>query len=328
MEPWSMTTLMLTFGGGLVGAAMGALWSFIGCAFLVMLGCIVVLSGGSDFLLMQVGLGPIFGPHVGGFCAGVAAACYAVSKGNHPSGAAKDILSPLTETSADVLLVGGFFALAAHGVLQLLAQVPLLSQFDLLALVVVISNCCARALFLREMPWGQAASIKAHGYLGTADTRISWAPWMARPGRYLVIGLGVGLLSGAIAMGTQQVLAPLVSSGSVSPAAAFVVPLIMGWAVGCFNLIALFLGSGSNQRVPIYHAMAILGALAYLMTGSLLAAGIVGMLAALLQEIGARMFYNHGSSHIDPPAVAIALGTFVLNMLFKPEYLDLGQLLS
>ncbi len=327
MEAWSLSTLLLTFGGGLVGAAMGGLWAFIACAFFVMLGCIVVLGGGSDFILMQVGLGPVFGPHVGGFCSGIAASCYAVSKRNHPTGSGKDILSPLTETSWDVLVMGGVFALGAHALLQLLATVPLLNQFDVLALVVVISNLAARLIFLREMPWGTAESIREYGFLGTGNTAISWAPWMARPGRYIVIGLGVGLLSGAIAMGTRQVLLPMAAAGTISATGAFVVPLIMGWAIASFNLIALQLGAGAVQKVPIYHCMAILGALAFLLSGSLIVAGMTGMLAAMLQELMARLFYNHGTSHVDPPACAIALGTLVLNVLFKPEFLNLGKLL-
>ena len=37
------------------------------------------------------------------------------------------------------------------------------------------------------------------------------------------------------------------------------------------------------------------------------------ILATALQELMARMFWNHGSNHIDPPATAITIGTFVLN---------------
>ena len=106
MEPWSLSTLLLCFGGLVLG------------------GCFVVLAGGSDFLLLQVGLGPLFGPHVGGFAAGVAACTYAAGvKKNHPTSAGKDVLAMLTDTSGDVLLVGGAAAVFGHVVLQILLKV-------------------------------------------------------------------------------------------------------------------------------------------------------------------------------------------------------------
>ncbi|MBI5058933.1 hypothetical protein HZB60_04005 [candidate division KSB1 bacterium] len=326
MEPWSLNTLALCFGGGIVGAAMGGLWAFELCALLIFAGCLVVAAGGSDFLLLQVGLGPLFGPHVGGFCAGIAASNYAVGvRKNHPSGAAKDILSPLIGTSWDVLVVGGLFSVGAHVLLQVLGKIPIINQFDTIALDVVISNLLARLLFLKEMPWGASASIQQHGYFGTNDTAISWVPWQARAGRYLALGLGVGLLSGGLAMGLKQQLDPMAAKNLISPAGAFVVPLIMGWCIASLNLICLQCGTGSIQKVPVYHAMAILSALAFLYSGSIVVAGVVGLLAALLQEFCARMVYNHGSSHIDPPATAIATGTLILNLVFKPEFLSLGK---
>ena len=104
MEAWSLTTILVCFGGGIMGPALGGLFFFVLCGLVVLAGCIFVLSGGSDFVLLQVGLGPIFGPHVGGFCSGVVAATYAAGvKKNHPGGAAKDIPSPLLDTSWDVL---------------------------------------------------------------------------------------------------------------------------------------------------------------------------------------------------------------------------------
>ncbi|GEM_PF-2806103 len=90
MEPFSIQTLVMCFAGGIVGGALGGLFSFIICGLMVMAGCLVIMASGSDFILLQVGLGPIFGPHVGGFASGVAAATYAAAvKKNHPGGAAK-----------------------------------------------------------------------------------------------------------------------------------------------------------------------------------------------------------------------------------------------
>lgn len=327
MEQWSMNAILLAFGGGIFGASLGALWSFCLCGFLTIAGCLVVLSGGSDFLLLQVGLGPIFGPHTGGFVAGIVAATYAAGlRKNHPTGDAKDILSGLVDTSWDVPLVGGFAAVLGLIMIPILAQIPILNQSDLLALSIIINIWLARLIFQGEMPWGKKSSIKQHGWIGTNNRALSWVPWMAVPSRLAVIGAGVGLLSGGIALGFEQHLRPMVEAGQVAEKTAFIAPLIFGWGLSAFMLTMLQLGDGSRQKTPVTHCMAIIGALGYLYTHSLLVAGLSGLLAAFIQEFCARMFYNHGSNHLDPPAAGITVSTLLMSLLFKTQYLGLSLL--
>ncbi|MEN6440363.1 MAG: hypothetical protein ABFD97_17450 [Syntrophobacter sp.] len=327
METWSLSTLLIAFGGGIVGAAFGGLWSIIICGFLVFVGCLVVIAGGSDFMLLQVGLGPIFGPHVGGFTAGAAAVCYSVGvKKNHPTGSAKDVLSPLMDTSWDVLLIGGLFALLGHVLLPLIAAIPILNQSDVIAVNVTFCCMLARFLFLKEMPWGKAESIKEHGLLGTGNYAISWAPWQATPIKITVLGLGAGIFGAALAQGLKLHVDPLVAKGVVTPVAAFVMPLIIVWGLALIHLIALQLGTGSIQKVPIWHCQGILGSLGFLLSGSLVVGALAGILGGFLQELAARLTYNHGSSHIDPPVTGIAMGVFILSILFKPQFLNLAAL--
>lgn len=326
MDAWSFNAILLAFGGGMFGASLGALWSFCLCGLLTMLGCLVVLGGGSDFLLLQVGLGPIFGPHTGGFVAGVVASTYAAGfKKNHPSGAAKDILSPLVDTSWDVLVVGGVSAVFGLVIVPLLGKIPLIKEFDLLALSICINIWLARLLFQKEMPWGNMESIREHGWLGTNGYAISWVGWMSPPSRLLAIGAGVGLLSGGVAMGFRTYLEPLAAQGVVSDTAAFVAPLIFCWGFSAIMLTMLNFGQNTIQKSPVTHCMAIMGAWGYLQTGSLVMAMIFGIGGAFIEELTARMFYNHGSNHLDPPAAGIALSTFIMNILFKPEFLNLAK---
>jgi len=314
MEAWSLTTFLACFGGGIMGAAFGGLFSFVICGFVILSGCVFILNGGSDFVLMQVGLGPVFGPHIG-FGAGLVAASYAAGvKKNHPGGSAKDILSPLMDTSWDVLFIGGISAISSHALLQLLMATPFINKFDCIALTVVVIPLIARLFFQQELPWGRSESIKKFGILGTDNYAISWAPWNAHPTRIAVLGLGAGIFSGSIAMGSKTVLDPLVSAGTVTATAGFVVPLVMAWAVAAIMLIGVNLGTGSIQKFPMWHCQAILAALAFLLFNSLVLAAIIGIVAAFLQEFMARLFYNHGSDHIDPPAAAIAVGTLFLNL--------------
>lgn len=325
MDPWSVNTLLVCFGGGIVGAALGGLYAFIFCGLIVLLGCVVILTGGSDFVLLQVGLGPLFGPHVGGFASGVAAVTYAVGfRKNLQKPAlglgAKDILSPLLDTSWDVLLVGGVTALLGHILLQILVSIPVINMFDCIALDVALTAMLARLFFYKEGPWGKMESIKECGYMGY---KCQWIPWMNVPSREIVFGFGVGVFAGALAWLAKGVLDPVAAAGKISTAAAFVVPLILAWAIAAVSLIGLQLGTltielqGEIQKVPVWHAQSILAAMAYLYFGSILVAGIAGILTAFLQDYMGRMFWNHGSNHVDPPACTIAFGTFLLNVVHK-----------
>ncbi|MDR0356381.1 MAG: hypothetical protein LBJ64_11720 [Deltaproteobacteria bacterium] len=322
-----MSEILLTaFVGGVFGASLGALWAFCLCGLATMLGCVLVLSGGSDFLLLQVGLGPIFGPHAGGFLSGVIAASYASARGKHPGGSGKDILSPLMGTSWDVLAVGGAAAAAGALLASAIGQVPILREFDHLGLAIIVATFIGRGLFHREGPFGKKDSIAKHGLLGTDNYALSWVGWMSPPPLLLMIGAGAGGLSGSVAKMAVDALAPLAASGAVSPAAAGAVPVIFGWAFSAVMLTCLQFGQGSTQKTPVTHCMALLGALTYLYTGSLIGAVIGGIFGAFLQELCARLFVNHASDHLDPPAAGIAFGTLILNVIFKPGLLGLSAL--
>ena len=313
---WSFNTLLMCFAGGILGTALGGLYAFVICALAVLLGCISVLGGGPEFFLLNVGLGPIFGPHVGGFASGCAAVSYAVGvKKNLESASGKDILSPLMDTSWDVLLVGGVFAVFGHAVFNLLLKIPWVSDFDCIALTVVISAMVARLLFHQgEMPWGTKESIKEHGYLKWS---CQWIPWMNVPSRQIVFGFAAGVFAGSLAWWAKGVTDPLIAAKTISGLAGFLTCIILSWSIASFSLIALQLGTGAIQKVPVWHCQSILAALAYMHFESILIAGFVGIGAIFLQDLMGRMFWNHGSNHVDPPACAIATGTFILNNINK-----------
>jgi hypothetical protein len=311
-----LNTAVLAFAGGIYGSCLGALWSFCLCGLLTLLGCAVVLGGGSDFLLLQVGLGPLFGPQGGGFAAGVVAASYAAAvKKNHPGGSARDILSPLVGTSWDVLLAGGLGAVVCVFLAQAIPHIPLLRRSDALALAIVIVSFASRAAFHRESPLGNPKSIKRHGLLGTDNYNLSWIGWMSPPARLLMVGIGIGGLAGGVAMFSRQALQPLAEAGIISPAGAGTVPVIFCWGLSAVALTALQLGQGAVLKVPVTHGIAILGAAAFLNTGSLPAAILGGIFGAFLQELLARLFTNHGSNHLDPPAMTIAAGIFLYSFV-------------
>lgn len=315
MPPFEPSTLVVCFAGGVVGAALGGLFSFILCGVIVLAGCLVVWSGGDTYLLLQVGVGPLFGPHCGGFTAGVVAATYAAGvRKNHPTANAKDIASPLMGASWDVLAIGGAAAVSAHLLTTLLSQIPVVKSADCIALSVVALAWGSRLLFAREMPWGSAASIEKFGYLGTDHGKISWVPWMLPLGKMVLFGGAAGCLAGVTALHIdaygQAAVTPRLSGTDFRVAATLV-----WWSLAAFSLVGLNLGAGSVQRFPVWHCPAILGAIGALHYGHWGAAVAAGAGGMLLQELAARLFWNHGSNHVDPPAAAIATGTFLLNVL-------------
>ncbi|MDR1856943.1 MAG: hypothetical protein LBR22_07260 [Desulfovibrio sp.] len=313
-----LDTAVLAFFGGVFGTAIGGLWVFVLDTLLVLLGCIMVASGGSDILLTQFALGPVFGPQ-STFLGGAVAASYAAAiKKNHPggTGAGKDIVTPLLDTSWDVYAVGGLAAVACALLATAGPYLPILKSMDGLAGPIIIVSLVARFIIHREAPWGKMESIKKLGWLGTDGYKISWAGCMSPPMRLLFVGASVGCLAGVGAMHWEAALKPLVVAGTITPSVAYLIPYIFFWGVSGVMLTALQLGTGNIQKIPITHAMSVLAAAAYLGSHSIPVAILGGIFGAFLEEFCARGFYNHGSDHVDPPAFAIALGTLTYSFIF------------
>jgi hypothetical protein len=314
-----MDTLIFAFGGGIAGTALGGLSAWLACCLLNLIAIAIVMGGGSDWMLWWVGLGPGFGPQVGGFTCAAFATAYACGiKKNHPTNVGKDILSPMMDTSWDVLLVGGIWGPIGHIICTLLFQVPIINMFDVIALTVVIGMVVPRWIFMKTPPWGDMESIKKHGWLGTGENyEIAWVPWRYPMSKIVIWGLGVGLFSGGMCKGFQQALAPFVESGQCSGLAAFVAPILIVWAIGGFMLMGLNYATGTIQKFPIWHGEGIIPGIAYFYWESFLICGIVGIVYSLFQDLMSRMWYNHGNTHIDPPACAICGMRFVLELAKK-----------
>ncbi|MCY4186901.1 MAG: hypothetical protein OXD30_00270, partial [Bryobacterales bacterium] len=74
------THLLAAFGGGLCGAAIGTLPSFVFTGLLVLAGSAVAAAGGGTDILAHVAFGLAFGPLVA-FGGGAAATAYAYCRG-------------------------------------------------------------------------------------------------------------------------------------------------------------------------------------------------------------------------------------------------------
>ena len=97
--------LLAAFGGGILGAAWGALPVFIMTGVVAVAGGLLGMAGFTEYSVGHIAFGPFLGPHIT-FAGGVAAAAYAANKKNKIKSGC-DILTPLYSTGdAGTLVVG------------------------------------------------------------------------------------------------------------------------------------------------------------------------------------------------------------------------------
>jgi len=283
-------TLIAAFGGGVLGAAVGAVPIFIVAAGVLAVVGVAAGVGGSTELL-SIAFGPVLGPHVS-FAGGVAAAAYAGSRGALPTG--RDIGSPLMALRrVDVLLVGGAFGSAGYALHSLFTMAGVANWTDTVALVVVISNLAARLMFGSTGPFGSPSQPTGRRF--RPDDSASWLPWQQDWRHVAIIGASVGVAA-----------AYLTAKGG----------LVVGresLGFGISNIILVFLVMGN--KAPVTHHISMPAALAIVHGGGVLMGGVCGLLGAVLGEAASRAFLIHGDTHIDPPAVAIGLVATLLLVL-------------
>jgi hypothetical protein len=281
--------LLAAFGGGVLGAAMGAVPVFILTGLLAIVGVAAATGGGME--LIQIAFGPVLGPHVS-FGGGVAAAAYAGSRGALKGG--RDIASALMGLGrTDVLIVGGLFGAVGYLVHWLLTVSGLAAWTDAVALAVVVSNILARLAFGATGPFGSVAGPDGRRF--RPDDSASWLPWQQEWSHVIVIGIGVGL--GAAYLAEMSGLA----AGRD----------VLGFGVSTVILTFLVMGN----KVPVTHHISMPAALGVMHGGGVIVGGLCGLLGACLGEVASRVFLIHGDTHIDPPAAAIGAVATILLLL-------------
>lgn len=273
--------LLAAFGGGLFGAALGAVPVFVFTGVLALLGVAAAASGHLE--LLGIAFGPVLGPHVS-FGGGVAAAAYAGSRGVLKTG--RDIAAPLMGAgSMDVLLVGGAFGSAGYALHASLAATGIAAWTDAVALTVVITAIAARYMFGHGGVMGRLPAPPARRFC--PDDSASWLPWQQDWMHVLVIGAGVGLASAYLTG----------YSGLQAGREA------IGFAISTVSLVFLLAGN----KIPVTHHISMTAALGVIHGGGLVTGALIGVLGAVLGEVASRAMLIHGDTHIDPPAVAIGL---------------------
>ena len=172
--------LILSFAGGMVGAAVGGLPSFVLCGVCAVVGLGIFWATGQDTFLNATAWGPLLGPHIA-FVGGVAAAAYAAKKGKLESGGKDIVTSLMGLNSPDVLLVGGVFGSLGYAIswaAGLLGNIGGFPWTNLPSLAIVLTAMIVRLVF---------GSTGLFGKVRDGDNRwlpsdvAGWLPWQSKP---------------------------------------------------------------------------------------------------------------------------------------------------
>ncbi|WP_028708082.1 hypothetical protein [Propionicicella superfundia] len=335
--------LIAALGGGFFGAAIGGNFSFVitGFTALMALGAAAIPTTTGDpgavsaTVFGYLAFGPFTGPHVA-FGGAVAGAAYAAHKGYTESG--KDIVLPLARLGKpDVLLVGALFGGIGYIIQQIYANIPWFgTHTDSVAVTVVTSALIVRAVF------GKNATDPEHGSsLVNFEKRIdglkprddaAWLRHMETPGQLVPLGFFAGLLAAGAALYLAFTFPGIAGNANVFPFAISAVTILflnIGYNIPVTHHITNIAGLGAIMFFPIFLGNAAYGpkgfdptAFAHALTtdskmagaaiGALIVGALFGVMAAFLGEFGARLLYNRGTTHIDPPAFAIFISNTIV----------------
>ncbi len=282
--------LIAAFGGGVIGAYMGALPAFILTGIVAIIGGTISVAGGADQAVGFIAFGSYLGPHIA-FAGGVGAAAFAGKTKKLSSGT--DILSSLNGLQDPAtLIVGGVFGLLGFLICYLYGTVLHLNT-DLPGMTVVTSGIIARLVFGSTGLIGKPADgVKREFITGGSGLACN-----------VLLGLGVGTA-------VSFVYASMLNAG--------VDPVLLGsFPVICFGISATSLiFTQTGFATPATHHIALIASLTAVLSGNPAMGVVFGVIAAVLCDFFAKTFNSHCDTHIDPPAFTIFTLTFVVNALF------------
>ena len=296
--------ILAAFGGGVFAAAVGGVPAFIFTGVFSIVGACIGFAGAGDaanFVVNNMAFGCFFGPHIS-FAGAVAAAAYAKKKGSIENGA--DIISCLAGLNeADVLAVGGVFGVIGF----------LFKEF-------VVNNLFAGTISTKLVTDGPGFTVFCSAIL----VRLIFGGKLFT-GKGNIVSEGKAftnclMISFGYALVVSGVYVYAIEAGGVpvETISGFYHVLIFGMAaIGLTFAVAGQAFYGCHHIVIIAAEAVVAG---YAKTGSALAAIVIGVICGVISGIicdAEGCLINCGTdSHIDGPATAIFIMTFVVNAIF------------
>ena len=108
----------------------------------------------------------------------------------------------------------------------------------------------------------------------------------------------------------------------------------LAFGIAAASLLFLCVGV---ERFPVTHHAALVSSLAVVgltgaaagdvsLTVAVAVGAVFGVLTAVVGEVAQRLLYAHADTHLDPPAVAIVLGTLLVALLDTVGVFEQGLL--
>lgn len=297
----SIINLIAAFGGGAFAASIGALPAFIMTGVFAVVGAAVSMAGAADagnILVNYFAFGSFFGPHIA-FAGGVAAAAYAKKKGISDNGA--DIATSCAGHNApDVLIVGGIFGVIGF----LFKEFVVMNLFAGTISPRLVTDAPGITVFLSAI----LVRLVFGGKLRTGDKTISQGGAL---GNTIVIGICYSLLVAGVYFAGLEVVPIETFAGSYHV-------LIFGMAA-----IGLVFAEIGQPFFGCHHIVIIAAETAvqcYNNTGNawmaVIMAIVFGTISAIICDVETNLINSGSDSHIDGPACAIFIMTFVVNACF------------
>ncbi len=288
--------LLAAFGGGALGAIMGALPSFILMGAVVLLGSIVSLAGAADIAISNIAFGSFLGPHIS-FAGAIAAIAFCANQKHSldPDMTGKDITEPLDSAKdPTVLCVGGIFGVLGYLLYYLFNNILLLPT-NTVMMSLFLSCILSRLLF------------STNGLFGTADKKRVWLS----PNRVFIYNLLLGACIGLVCGGVGIYLMNLTPENADLVKNYY--PLFC-FGISVFSLVFTEFG----RFMPITHHITYCAAAATVLSDNLLVGVLIAIAATLLGDFFEHLLNsNNTDTHIDTPAAVIFLLFFVIEFLWR-----------
>lgn len=288
-------SIISAFGGGVIGAYLGAVPAFIMTGLFALIGSAACAMGIVDGGVMTgLAFGAFLSPAVS-FAGGVAAAAYAGKKGKLASGT--DVISALNGLSAgDVLAVGGIAGIIGFILQNLVSYFPaVIGGMDAPGFGVVVTAIVVRFLFGKTGLTGKYENGEQKQFITGSAL-----------GSNLVLGLGLGLVVGVVyAYGSADLRSNLavICFGFSATTLAFT---CMGLAVPSTHHITLPAASGAAM---------VCGLMGGSIAGAVIGGIIFGVAGSLLGDFYGNTVNSHVDTHIDPPACTIVTLTLIISII-------------
>lgn len=271
---------MVSFAGGIFGAAIGAFPVWILCGLGVLLGATVAAFTGHQEFTNIIAWGWFIGPQTA-FTGGVAAAAYAAKRKFIDSG--RDISTSLLGLEKpSVLVVGGLFGAIGYVITWGLFNVPNYSEFpwtNVIALSVILNMVLTRFIFGKTGLFGKREKGQS---CWKPTENAKWVKYQSEPASLVLLAIAIGLPAAHLSLA---------------------VPNSIGIVFGFVTVLLLFMLMGFN--VPVTHHIALSSSMVTTLTGSIEWGMCFAVLAAYLGEVCACLFLYRADTHIDPPTTAL-----------------------